>query len=705
MRFLNRTAIVIPLLFLIISIFSGLLYLSLTKKVDSGDNPVIGVLTFKVRTIQRKYDNQVVWESITSSTEIKNKDTIRSEELSDAVLTLEDGTEIQIGENSMILVDFSDKKWNLNFAYGSVAAKGMEEGGASLNIKSGDSIIEVGKGELSLNKSGDNLNLTVQSGEAKFRRGDTEETLTKNQTARITDEALRIKNQAYQLLSPKNGIALVTDSKERIIDFSWEKTSGSNSNPRFELATDLGFRRKIYSKSIQTTSYSQSLKPGVYYWRLVYKNESGKEDYSSVSRFNLIRNEGIRSFTPSNGSVVSFSTGVSRSPILFSWSKAEIVGSYRVEVSESNSFSNIVSSKETTSTSIALSDLKEGKHYFRVIGKSYLPDEPDIISPVSEFSISSKISLDNPKPIEPSNNRTLTIASIDESGILFSWKDQQEYSKYRIQVSSNSNLESTIIDETLSKNYYRWITSYSPGKYYWKITGITKSGESKESDIFTYSLTNKVQLTLLSPGNGVKLEYIEPGTVKFSWKPIPIPGKVSLDVSTTASFDKNIFSENVSGTNHSLNLPRPGLYYWRIRWENSGIESISTVSSFYTEGKITAPKILFPTNNSTVDMTNQESLSFSWSKVNEAELYEIVLVETTSLRERDVINLKLRGTNYIINDLTKLSQGRFRLEIKAIKKNNDGSYLESPLSRADFFITLRTGFSTKILSPGRVYVE
>jgi hypothetical protein len=705
MRFLNRTAIVIPILIILIGIFSGLLYRSLTKKVDSGDNPVIGILTFKVRTIQRKYDNQVVWESITSSTEIKNKDTIRSEALSDAILTLEDGTEIQIGENSMILVDFSDKKWNLNFAYGTVAAKGTQEGGAGLNIKSGDSVIEVGKGELSLNKTGDNLSLSVTSGEAKFRRGEKEETLKENQSARITEDSMSIKNQAYRLNTPIDGSTLVVDSLEKKIDFSWDKTLATATNSRFELATDLGFRRKVHSKSIQSMSYSLPLKPGAYYWRLAYKNVAGKEEYSTVSRFNLLKKEEIRIFTPSNGSEISLSDGASRIPIIFSWSKAEIVGSYRVEISDTSSFSNILLSKDTTSTSIALSDLQKGKYFVRIVGKPFLPNESDILSPVSDFSIQSKTSLDTPRPMEPNNNKTLTIANLQESGVLFSWKDQPEYSSYRIQVSANADLENAVIDQTINQNFYRWKTSYTLGKYYWKVTGIAKSGESKESEIFQFSLTNTAQITLLRPAKGSKQEYIDSGVVSFFWKPIPVSGKLTLDISKSTNFEQKIISETVSGTSHSIKLPSPGQYFWRLIWASGEIQSASEVFSFNAESSLGSPKIIFPTNNSTVDMTTRESLNFSWSKVSEADLYQIVLQETTGIREREVMNLKLRDTRYELRDLTKLSQGRFRFEVRSIKKNMDGSFMESPMDRADFFITLTTGVSTKILTPGRVYVE
>ena len=51
----------------------------MNEGASGNNNTVIGVLTFKNRTIERKYDSDVIWEKAESGIEIRNKDTIRSE--------------------------------------------------------------------------------------------------------------------------------------------------------------------------------------------------------------------------------------------------------------------------------------------------------------------------------------------------------------------------------------------------------------------------------------------------------------------------------------------------------------------------------------------------------------------------------------------------------------------------------------------------
>jgi hypothetical protein len=362
MNLINRTFFTIPILLFLIMVLSFFLYRNLTKKVQSTDNPKIGVLTFKTRTIQRKYDNEVIWESISTTTEIHNKDTIRTEELSDAVLTLEDGTKIQIGENSMILVDFSNNNWNLNFAYGTVAAN-REDGKTDsvMNIQSGDTKIVVGGGGLTLDKAGENLNVKVDSGQAKITSGNKEQQINSDQVASLSKDGMKVSTSNYKLTSPEDrSIKVILTGKEKII-FSWASLGKLNNNSvNFELATDSGFRRVVFNQKINSNTLSHSLQPGSYYWRLSYKDDTGAQQFTGISRFSLVQKENLKIFSPNKGQIFTHLPGIESAPINFSWSKAEVVSSYNIQISKNEDFSNIFLQKETLNNSISFSDLPEG---------------------------------------------------------------------------------------------------------------------------------------------------------------------------------------------------------------------------------------------------------------------------------------------------------------------------------------------------------
>ncbi|MBP9165265.1 MAG: iron dicitrate transport regulator FecR, partial [Leptospiraceae bacterium] len=59
-------------------LFSVLLYLDLNEKAGIGNNPLIGEVTFKEKTVHRKLDSSVVWDQVENKSPVANKDTIRT---------------------------------------------------------------------------------------------------------------------------------------------------------------------------------------------------------------------------------------------------------------------------------------------------------------------------------------------------------------------------------------------------------------------------------------------------------------------------------------------------------------------------------------------------------------------------------------------------------------------------------------------------
>ena len=80
----------------IISSFSYLFYADITKKMTIGDAELVGSITFKKKVAQRKYSSQVVWEDIDQNSPVYNNDSIRTSQLSEAVIILNDGTKINV---------------------------------------------------------------------------------------------------------------------------------------------------------------------------------------------------------------------------------------------------------------------------------------------------------------------------------------------------------------------------------------------------------------------------------------------------------------------------------------------------------------------------------------------------------------------------------------------------------------------------------
>src|SRR4030042_2611749 len=101
MKFLNeinRGDPVVGFSFIIISVCSALLYADFTHKIEAGGAKQIGTVTYKREVAQRKYVSQVVWEDVEQNTPVYNNDSIRTADLSEAIVNLSDGTRINIDE-------------------------------------------------------------------------------------------------------------------------------------------------------------------------------------------------------------------------------------------------------------------------------------------------------------------------------------------------------------------------------------------------------------------------------------------------------------------------------------------------------------------------------------------------------------------------------------------------------------------------------
>ena len=72
------------------------------------------------KVIQRKANSTVVWYDTEFKQALTRRDSVRSEDLSNAVITLTDGTELRLEENSMVILDTKEKGIEIKLVSGAV---------------------------------------------------------------------------------------------------------------------------------------------------------------------------------------------------------------------------------------------------------------------------------------------------------------------------------------------------------------------------------------------------------------------------------------------------------------------------------------------------------------------------------------------------------------------------------------------------------
>lgn len=716
---LNKPQYVSSFLIGNILIFSILLYLDMTKKAKSSGGEVIATITYKSKTIQRKFDSQVIWDEVDKDTPLTNRDTIKSGEQSDAVITLKDGTQIQLAENSMILLDFSGKDININFAYGSVQAKraeGDKTEKTALNIKSGDQTIKLDESsDVKLAKGTDSasaLSMVVDKGQATVNIGGKDQVIEKDQKAELGKDKIDIRPITLKPQSPPDQKHIVSMKKSESVSFSWEPVE-QNPEVTLEVSQNSSFSKGNVRRNTKSTGVDLNLQAGIYYWRISAKNSRTKStDYSETRKFSIVSDSPMQLFSPVNKAKTVYVTSI---PFInFSWSRNPLASGYKLEISPNRDFSSNVKSYDSTSNSISLESASPGANYWRVTTKPSLPDIPVQQSPVQVFFLENKKVLDPPIPMGPDNYQKISQAFFAKGKALFLWQDNPEFKKFKIQISSDSGFKNIVFSDSSVQNFITVTKPLGAGNYFWRIKESSSEGtETDFSAIRTFSVTENEKLELLNPYDKAEFDYAQGNEgIHLSWKRPEQTGNFLVEISGSKDFQKILDSKTTTGYSVDFNFSRQGEYFWRVKLVEDKAELlISPARSLKILEKISDPVPIFPANNDKIDMSDKDSIKFIWEKIDRAKIYSIEISQNTATGKRMVLKEEIGGSSYTLKDLSKLDEGQFSWTLKAY-------YLEKGQKKAlgnavknDFTITLAKKVKEvkpsdiEILSPKTQYVE
>lgn len=707
MRWLNDTRFVVSALLLLILVFSYFLYRNLNDRFIDTSSPTIGVITFKNKTVLRKYNDAVVWDLIESKTEVKNRDTIRTEGLSDAILTLNDGTKINISENSMILLDISDKNININFAYGSfeAAREGTISGDMKMNIQAGDKTVQVASGDIKLDKTKSELNIKVDQGEAKLTSNGKEETIAKDQIANVTESGVKVGKPVYRLTTPEDRKNILSESGQEKIQFSisgWKSDSTKTSNPILEISLFPDFSKSLIKEKLTAASISKKLATGSYYWRVSYEDPSSKtKQTTEVFQFRILNDPGLKVMSPKPGEVFSYTQ---ETPVVrFVWNPLDLYSSYTVQIARDSSFSEGLISKQTQNQSLAFDSLKEGSYFAKIQARSNLPGILEKTSNVVSFQITKKTNISPPELLEPIRGKSFSLEQT-KSRVFFSWKDEKDFSGYEWELSSDSNFQTKLKTDSTKNNFLKLSSDLGVGVYFWRVKGLTSSGSSLESKPSSFSVIAKEEMELIAPANGAEVEVDERSVVILKWKKLSGKANYEIEIARDSDFKPLLTKETVSNNYFEFKSKDLGRFYWRVK-PVDGENDYSAVRNFQMQTNREAPSLVSPARNETIDLFTKNSILFTWKPVEKASGYRIQVIDISGIREKQILNERISSAKLMFSEIQKLNVGRYRWEVAALYKQTDGTEKESAYNKQDFFISVPELKVPKILTPGKIYVE
>ena len=495
----DRLIIICGVLFLV---FIGLFLYETYKKEGVGNRKIIGTITFKKNTVQRKLFDQVIWTNLEKNSPLAAKDTIRAFADADAVIKLNDGTEIAMDENSMFFLDTDGDTTLLDIKEGSMQLNKTK--GSDFTVSSGDKKVNVQEGKMNLEASGkEGMKVFLESGKATVSGKSGSQEIQDGTYMQVNESGgMDAKSIRAVPTFPPNQKMFQTKSGKATIPLQWKIKDPSDVN-KLQVSKSRSFKANQIDKVVTSNSEEVELGSGTYFWRIETKEKEGKISHSPTSKFIIFQEEPIVLYSPSNNDVIRYYEKI---PLVsFRWSKSDIVSEYQLEISSRSDFSNLVENKKTVSTSLSLDSLSQGKYFWRV---KYVPIDPSaktLVSGTNQFSISKTDQALKPELSSPANDQTLSLVKWKSSPQIFIWKGLEDFTEYTFELSNSSSFSKILSSVNTKSNFIKISSPPGVGKYFWRVKGKTKSGSVVTSDSESFELTE----------NGKKVEEpIEEKTVK-----------------------------------------------------------------------------------------------------------------------------------------------------------------------------------------------
>jgi hypothetical protein len=642
--------------FLLIPILLLVLFFDFRRRLDAGSREQIGTITFKEKTVQRKFTDRVVWESMENSFPLYNKDSIRTGELSDAEITLTDGTKLAMDENSLIVLNITKGEQEIDFAYGTLSAKNSDnQSGEGIKIKSGETVVSLEKSDVSLTQNTDkSIILDVKTGVANLFQDGKENKVSDGEKAVLSDKPAEIVKKTIKVNFPPSNYKVVNSSSKNDIEFNIEGID-SSVKITLEVYKDKKLTQVFSKRSISGNLVKESFPAGVYYW--VIKSNNSIESSGKISSLQV---SSATPINPVNKHKYFIGSGVAL--VSFAWSRQDEISQSFVEVSQDPDFKNIITEKGTYGKSISM-ELTQGNYYWRV--KSIInPNTAALYSITQNFEVTQEEQTQSPILILPKPQDSLPSTIVAVNGINFIWSEIKGYQNYNLEISRRPDFSDSIKINSIDKNSYQYKGDLQPGIHFWRINGVTSSGKNgnfSKNGTFEINAITGNALSLQSVAIISTTKVLQEGLL-LKWKKLPIQGTYEVILSKDQDF-KNIVKKVVTNLNQTVVKDiGQGQYYWKVNLiDKDGQPALSSDSKeVLVEDSISAK---YPKAGQIVNMSQKENLIFEWSPREGAKNFTIQIFHIKG-KENILILQKATGTNtFIMDELELLDEGKFQWQV------------------------------------------
>jgi hypothetical protein len=606
---------------------ANLLYQDLNRLGDRSGSPVAKLERLEAK-VRLKAAKSFVWGPAHVAQDLYLKDSVQTAPNGGAAVKFNDGSVLEVGENSLIVID---QLANLSL--------GFLKGTAILRTQSGDTRITV------------------------------------DETGKTKTEKLQVR-----LIKPDAFSELLSEKPTRSVDFSWSLAAKDGQAAPGKLSLEISPDRKFKSKYLKsiplpgsTTEASVSLPAGRFYWRVV-----GADLQAEPGQFRVDSVAALKPIYPVGQTIDAFDDSA---PIEFDWAseKSDSVlekFSHKIEISKSADFSQIISRDDVVASSgIAhTKGLETGTFYWRIVSNYKDANQSlELRSAVEKFQI-DRIAKAEISQTFPEDNAELELVpnlrfdwSSETSGLSYQWQIREKASntiKAEVLTKTSPSLSVAAIQPPLTAGVYEWHVKASLKDHV--------VGESPWRKISFYEGVKPVLKTPLA-----KQEYrywSDAPNFDLTWSADPKvqSGERSylVEIASSAEFKSPVQIESKVPTLASKKIQwTPGDQFWRVSIVDSKkqVTKTSNVSQFYfgPYPPLRAPASISPPSGTVYNPLIQDKpLIVRWDAVQDAQGYEltvkvgdqVVLHKTTDKAEVELKGIKPGKYHFTVSAIDRLKR-------------------------------------------------
>ena len=482
----------------------------------------IGQIKINGQDVRKKINSEYFWQNITGLNQIYHGDSYYAGKKSNATIELDDGTTLQLKENSSVRFINRKNKISIDIVFGQVrvsaATKAITINDCSKEIQiesSKDSSFDVAKGQ----ECGD-VKINVNTGRIKMANQIADANIKVN-LGTLGQSPLQ---KAFKFLdrphNVKGHIQMTTTGGLELVA-GWDPMKKA-SEYEIEVSPDADMKKDTKNYRIKT---NQLIVPDVGVEKLYYRVR-GNASPENPGEFGSVTTAVVKeSLEPPQIQASELKlTSPSELSLNLSWLPAAKAAQYHVEVSESPDFTKPISQDLQTNTAQFV-NLNQEMVYFRIRSENKFVK--------SRFSETTKVALTKENLAVPVvKSKGFEVLSQNELALNFNWKPVEKSNLYQVEVSETADFSKPIV-QVVKKPAARF-TGLAQTAVYVRVRAENNFSKGKYSEPllseFSFNSQSKGQ-TVTDRCNVLKTE--DAGSKKdfeVDWQPVPLASEYKVKV-------------------------------------------------------------------------------------------------------------------------------------------------------------------------------